>query len=232
MSENTATVPMHVGIILDGNRRWAKENGLSSLEGHKKGSEVFRDIAQAALDRGVKYMSAFVFSSENWNRSKEEVAYLMDLFIWMAKKEAKELAKKNIKVCFLGERTNLSPKLLKAMDDAEEKTKDNTKGTVLFCLNYGGKQEIVSAVNKILQKNPGATSITEEQIIENLYQPEVPPVDFVIRTSGEHRLSNFMLWRSAYSELYFAKKHWPAFTKDDLNEALDKYASRQRRFGK
>ncbi len=202
------------------------------MEGHKKGADNFKVISKAAFKSGVKYMTAFVFSSENWNRSKEEVAYLMDLFIWLAKSQVAELDKENIRVCFIGEDTRLSDKVIKAMRNAEERTKDNTAGTILFCLNYGGQQEIASAVNQILKDDPQVKEVTPELIEQNLYQPDVPPLDLIIRTSGEQRISNFMLWRAAYSELYFANVHWPAFSEDDLQVALDDYAHRQRRFGK
>lgn len=228
----SASVPAHVGIILDGNRRWAKEQALSSFDGHKKGYENLKDIAKYAFDTGVKYVSAYVFSTENWKRSNEEVDYLMKLLIWVAKNEIKELDKNNIKVQFLGEEEKLSKKVLDAMESAEARTANNSGGTLLLCLNYGGQQEVATAVNEILIKNPGVGSVTPELITAHLYNPEVPVVDLVIRTSGEQRLSNFMLWRAAYSELYFINKHWPEFTSDDFQAALDDYASRQRRFGK
>ena len=231
MSDSTVTIPKHVGFILDGNRRWAQAEGLPTLEGHKKGYENLKDIAKYAFDQGVEYVSAYVFSTENWKRSAEEVDYLMKFFIWVSKHEIKELDKRNIKVQFLGEEEPLSKEVLSAMESAEERTKNNTGGTLILCLNYGGKLEIASAVNKILAKNPGITELTPELIEQNLYKPGIPAVDLVIRTSGEQRISNFMLWRAAYSELYFVQKHWPAFTTDDLQTALDDFASRDRRFG-
>lgn len=231
MSDSTATTPRHVGFILDGNRRWANNEGLPALEGHKKGYENLKDVAKYAFDQGVEFVSAYVFSTENWKRSAEEVDYLMKLLIWVSKHEIKELDKRNIKVQFLGEDKPLSKKVLDAMAAAEERTKDNTGGTLILCLNYGGKLEIASAVNAILAQDPDEKNITPDQIEAHLYKPEIPAVDLVIRTSGEQRISNFMLWRAAYSELYFVQKHWPAFTNEDLQVALNDFASRDRRYG-
>ncbi|HVE80706.1 MAG TPA: polyprenyl diphosphate synthase [Candidatus Dormibacteraeota bacterium] len=231
ISAHQDSVPQHIGLILDGNRRWAKDNGLPSLEGHRRGSEVFKNMAKAAFERGIKYVSVYVFSTENWNRSKEEVGYLMDLFYKLAKKDTDYLHKQNIKVLFIGSLEGLSTKVVTAMREAEVKTKDNTAGTLAICLNYGGQLEIADAVKKMVGDGVKQQEITPEKIDEYLYAPGVPSVDLVIRTSGEQRLSNFMLWRSAYSELLFVKKHWPDFTEADLDEALAEYARRQRRYG-
>ncbi len=228
--DSQQVIPTHLGLILDGNRRWAREQGLPQLEGHRKGYENLKVIGQAALDKGVQYVSAYVFSTENWNRSKEEVEYLMKLLLWVAKHEVNELHKQNVRVRFLGSRKGLSKQIIKAIDGAEAKTKDNTKGTMAMCLNYGGQQEILDAVVKLVEDK--TQDITPDSIEQNLYAPDIPPIDLIIRTSGEQRLSNFMLWRAAYSELYFSKKHWPAFTPADLDEALADFAARQRRFGK
>jgi undecaprenyl diphosphate synthase len=231
MSDKTTTVPVHLGLILDGNRRWAKAQGISTYEGHRKGYENLKTIGKAALQRGVKYVSAYVFSTENWKRSAEEVDYLMKLLLWVAKNEVKELDKENIRVVFAGTRDRLAKNVINAMDDAEKRTRHNTGGTLVLCLNYGGHEEIKSAVNKILADQPGIDAVTTEQIEQNLYAADVPPIDLLIRTSGERRISNFMLWRVAYSELYFVDHHWPAFTEADLDTALADYAQRQRRFG-
>ena len=232
MSDAQYDAPVHLGIILDGNRRWAREHSLPTVEGHKKGYENLKNIAKYAFDHGAKYVSAFVFSTENWNRSTEEVDYLMKLLLWVAKNEVKELNKHNIRVRFLGEEERLNAKVLEAMRNVEELTKDNTAGTLLLCLNYGGQQEIASAVNAALAKSPGLTKITPELIEEHLYGADIPAADLIIRTSGEQRLSNFMLWRAAYSELYFSDKNWPAFDEDDMQQALDNFSKRSRRFGK
>lgn len=232
MSDAQHDAPVHLGIILDGNRRWARQHGLPTVEGHKKGYENLKNIAKYVFDRGVKYVSAFVFSTENWNRSAEEVDYLMKLLLWVAKNEVKELNKHNIRVQFLGEKERLNAKVLEAMQNVEELTKDNTAGTLLLCLNYGGQQEIASAVNRAFAQNPSLTQVTPELIEQNLYAPHIPPADLIIRTSGEQRISNFMLWRAAYSELYFNDRNWPAFTEKDMQEALDNFSKRHRRFGK
>ena len=229
MAGNTQ-IPTHLGLILDGNRRWAKAQGLPTLEGHRKGYENLKTIALSAFDNGVKYVSAYVFSTENWNRSSEEVDYLMKLLIWVAKHEVKILDKHNIRMRIIGSRDKLSNQVLKAIDEAEKITKENTGGTLCLCLNYGGQQEIIDAVNKIItQKNSKTTSVAD--FSKYMYTPDVPPVDLIIRTSGEQRLSNFMLWRAAYSELLFVDKHWPGFNVVDLEEALKEYAKRQRRYG-
>lgn len=231
MPTTHTSVPTHLGLILDGNRRWAREHGLPTMEGHKKGYENLKNVAQYAFKQGVKYVSAYVFSTENWKRSAEEVDYLMKLLIWVSRHEIKELDKENIRVQFLGEEERLSQDVISAMESAEERTKDNTGGTLLICLNYGGHQEIATAMNKILIKNPGIQEVSQEMIEKHLYKPDVPAVDMIIRTSGEQRISNFMLWRAAYSELYFTNVHWPAFSEQDLQLALDNFAARQRRFG-
>lgn len=229
MAKSNSTLT-HLGLILDGNRRWAKAQGLPTLEGHRKGYENLKTISLAAFDKGVRYVSAYVFSTENWNRSKEEVDYLMKLLIWVAKHELKELDKKNIRVKFVGSKDKLSKSVIKAVEEAEAKTINNTAGTLLLCLNYGGHQEIVDAVNKIItQKHNGPVSVKDFE--NQLYAPGVPSMDLVVRTSGEQRLSNFMLWRAAYSELLFVDKHWPDFSESDLDAALENYANRQRRFG-
>lgn len=221
-------LPRHLGLILDGNRRWARSRGLPQLKGHQKGYENLKTIARAGFKRGVPFISAYIFSTENWNRSEDEVSYLMDLAYDVATKEVRELNKDNIRVRFLGSRDHLSSRLLEAIDEAEDITRRNSGGTLALCFNYGGQQEIVDAVNEIRDQ---PTLITAEAIEEHLYAHDVPPLDLIIRTSGEQRLSNFMLWRSAYAELYFCDVHWPAFSEDDLERALEDYAARQRRFG-
>jgi undecaprenyl diphosphate synthase len=231
MAEDTQ-VPAHVGFILDGNRRWAKSQGLPTLEGHRRGYSNLKTIGKAAIKRGVRYVSAFIFSTENWKRTQEEVAYLMDLAYWVATKEVDEIHKDGIRVRFLGSEENVSPKLLQAIRSAEEKTKHNTNGTLALCFNYGGQLEIADAMKRIIEQGIASSDINPDMIAQNLYEPDIPALDLIIRTSGEQRLSNFMLWRAAYSELYFTNKHWPAFSEEDLDEALKEYAKRNRRFGK
>ena len=225
-------VPRHVGLILDGNRRWAKENGFSStLQGHKAGYDNLKNLADYAFSRGIRNVSAYVFSTENWNRSKEEVDYLMKLLLRMMKRDIKELHSKGIKVLWLGTKVGLKPDIIEAIENAIRKTEKNIKGTLAFCLNYGGQQELADATAKIISEGYKAEDITPELIEKHLYAPELGPVDLMIRTSGEQRLSGFNLWRCSYAELIFTDKKWPAFTNEDLDLALAEFAKRSRRFG-
>jgi undecaprenyl diphosphate synthase len=229
---NPAAVPRHLGLILDGNRRWAQERGLPPVEGHKQGYENLKTISDAAFSGGVEYVSAYVFSTENWNRSPAEVNYLMKLMMWIFRHELDNFMKHGIRLRLMGSKLRLGKALVKAIIEAEERTKRNDKGTLLLCLNYGGQQEIVDAMKQIVAAGTSADDITAEMIERHLYAPGVPPVDLIIRTSGEQRLSNFMLWEGAYSELMFTKTYWPDFTSDELQQMLVQYAGRQRRLGK
>jgi len=224
----------HIGIILDGNRRWAKKQGIKTLEGHKQGAEALRDVALKGFDegyeKGLRYVTAYVFSNENWKRTEEEVGYLMKLLLRSVDKYLEEIHKKGIKIVILGRRKGLKKDIIKALDKVTKKTKNNTKATLALCFNYGGKEEIVDAANAAISE--GNTEVSLENIEQNLYSPDVPPVDLIIRTSGEQRTSGFMLWRAAYSELYFVDKYWPDFTVEDLREAINWYLNRERRFGK
>jgi undecaprenyl diphosphate synthase len=224
-------VPRHLGLILDGNRRWAKEHGVPTAEGHRQGFLNAKTLGRSLFDSGVEYVSAYVFSTENWNRSKDEVKQLMKLFLWIAKHEAKELNKDGIRLRIIGSRLRLGKTLVKALHEAEVLTENNTRGTLLLCLDYGGQQEVVDAVKDIAASGVDLEEITAELISEHLYAPDVPPLDLVIRTSGEERLSNFMLWRTAYSELMFTDTYWPALSEAELKGMLDEYGRRQRRFG-
>lgn len=224
-------VPNHLGLILDGNRRWARARGLPTLEGHKEGYDNLKSIAEHAFNSGVKYVSAYVFSTENWNRSEDEVTYLMGLLLKFFKKDCKQLNKEGVKIMWLGSRLKLSEKILKAVDEATEMTKNNTKGVLALCFNYGGYDEISEAVKKMIKLGVKPEDVNPELIRGNLFCPDLPDLDLVIRTSGEQRISNFMLWRIAYSELYFTDKFWPEFHPADLQIALDDYANRSRRFG-
>lgn len=229
-------IPKHIGYIVDGNRRWAKARNLPTLEGHKAGFEVLKRIVEVSFERGVKFVSAYIFSTENWNRSAEEVAYLMKLFEIYFDKEIKKLHRKGVKVVFAGNRTeNVSPKLVKIIERAEELTRENTVGTLCLCFNYGGQFEIVEAVRKIAEqvsKNElSPQEISTETIAQNIYTPEIPPVDLTVRTSGEQRISNFQLWRMAYSEMIFLEKTWPEMTAEDVDFCLENYKKRDRRMG-
>lgn len=224
MEENV--LPKHLGFIVDGNRRWARERGLPTLEGHRRGIELVADIAEECHKQGVKIASFYIFSTENWNRSKEEVEYLMDLVEKCLKKFIKRCLKTDTKIAILGTKERLSDRLKEAVKEAEEKTRECKENILGLCFNYGGKQEIVDAANKI------EGEVTIEKLEANLYHPEVPALDMVIRTSGEQRISGFMLWRMAYSEMLFLDKKWPDMTREDVGLILGEFAGRQRRFGK
>lgn len=233
MSEEVVPViPQHVGYIVDGNRRWAKQHGLPTYEGHLAGYNALKEVAIETLNQGVKFMSAYVFSTENWTRSSDEVKKLMGLTLKVLGADVPEFNKHNVRLKIIGSRDGVDAKILKAIDAAEEATAQNTGGELAVCFNYGGQTEIAEAVKKIVQSGISADEITPELIGQNLYAPEVPPIDIIVRTSGEQRLSNFMLWRSAYSELLFLKKTWPDMTKDDVASIMKEYAKRQRRYGK
>jgi len=224
-------VPRHVGYIVDGNRRWAKKHGLPTYEGHLAGYNALKEVALETLACGVEYMSAYVFSTENWKRSADEVKHLLGLVLRLVSSDVPEFNKHNVRLVVLGSREGVPAKVLKAIEKAELDTAQNTGGVFALCFNYGGQLEITDAVKKIVQAGTSADDITEELIAENLYAPGVPPLDLVVRTSGEERLSNFMLWRSAYSEFIFLKKNWPDMTKSDVDFIMEEYAQRHRRFG-
>lgn len=230
MSEDCA-VPTHVGYIVDGNRRWAKDRGLSASQGHTAGYEKIKEIVVETCRRGVPYVSAYVFSTENWRRSKVEVDWLMELIVRMLKKDIHVFTENNIRLRIVGVRDRLSKRVISAINEAEAITKHLTGGTFIACFNYGGQQEIVDAVNKVRQEVDSSRDLTVNEFAQFLYTPDVPPCDVIVRTSGEKRLSNFMLWRSAYSEFVFLKKAWPEMTKRDVVGILKKYARRSRRFG-
>lgn len=228
---NKSSVPRHIGYIVDGNRRWAKTHGLPAYEGHLAGYNALQEVAIATFDAGIPYMSAYTFSTENWKRSEEEVSKLIGLTIRLLTADLHLFEERNVRLRVLGSREGLSDKVIKAIDNAEQRTADNTTGTLALCFNYGGQLEITEACKKIVQSGVDIEEITPELVEKNLYAPEVPPIDLVVRTSGEQRLSNFMLWRAAYSELLFLDKPWPDMTKDDVTAILEEYSRRSRRFG-
>lgn len=227
----TLTAPTHIGLILDGNRRWAKEHGLSVARGHKAGYYNLKTITRAAMQYGVRYVSAYVFSNENWKRDRREVRDIMKLLLWVLQHEIKELDREGIRIRVVGSKLKLGAGLIGAIHRAEEQTKDNERGTLLLCLDYGGQQEIVEATKRIASAGYAPEAITPDLISQYLYAPDVPPLDLIIRTSGEQRLSNFMLWESAYSELLFTKTYWPDFSEMELKKAFAAYNRRARRFG-
>jgi len=232
MNVDDGVIPIHIGFILDGNRRWARENGRSIAQGHRQGYQNLKTISKAALKHGVRYVSAYVFSTENWQRDRQEVNDIMGILRWALKHEVKEFHKDNIRLRIIGSKVKLGAALVTAIHDAEKLTENNTRGTLLLCLDYGGQQEIVDAIKRISLTGIAAEDIDADMITRHLYAPDIPAPDLIIRTSGEQRLSNFMLWESAYSELMFNPKNWPDYTEEDLLSSLKKYARLNRRFGK
>lgn len=227
-------IPCHVGIIMDGNGRWATKRGLSRSVGHKAGADNIKKLCLHAADVGVKYLSLYAFSTENFKRSAEEVNFLMDLFIRVFTTEFKVFEENNVKVLFSGRREPLSKKVLETMDGIVERTKNNTDLVLNICLNYGGQSEIADTTKKICQMYKDGLikleDITPEFIQHNLYQ-DLPPLDFVIRTSGELRTSNFMPYQSSYAEYYFPKILFPDFDNVEFDKAIEEFNKRNRRFG-
>ena len=219
----------HLGIIADGNRRWAKENGLPKIEGHTRGLKTIEELVAAGAKAGIPFMSFYVFSTENWGREEAEVSHIMKLAETEILKMAEKMAKNNERLLILGSRGKVNPTLTSLGEKAEKITADCTGTTVCFCFNYGGEQEIADAANKAVA---AGEEITPETIRKHLYHPEVPDVDMVVRTSGEERISGFMLWRVAYAEMMFVKKYFPEMTSEDIDEILAEYEKRNRRFGK
>lgn len=228
MSEQIDKVPNHIGYIMDGNRRWAKGHGIPTYEGHLAGYNRVKEITKASVEAGVKYISFYAFSTENWDRTEKEVSYLMKLMMRMLTSDLEEVVGENVRIIVAGTDERLDKKIVQAARAAEEKTANNTRATVLLCFNYGGQKEIVEAVKKLVESGE---EINEEGISNHLYAPDVPPCDVVVRTSGEQRISNFMLWRVAYSELIFVEKHWPDMTAEDVKKVIAEYNRRVRRYG-
>lgn len=235
-SDNKTTpeivLPKHIGFIMDGNRRWAKEQNLSSLKGHYQGAEVLKEIALACFKFGVPIVSVYAFSTENWGRSKTEVTYLMKLIIKFVDENLQELIENQVRIIHIGSREGLPKAVLSAIDKAVKTSENFTNGTLALCINYGGQQEIVDAAKKLLRHQTDPRRLSVREFEQALYAPEIPPLDLVVRTSGEYRTSGFMLWRAAYAEYTFVDKYWPDFSKQDLRAVLLYYAKRQRRFGK
>ena len=227
-------IPNHVAIILDGNRRWAKKRGMKPQEGHYKGFTNLENLADYVFSKGVKVLSVYAFSTENFSRAKDEVDYLMDLFAVAFKKYFETQNKKNVKIVFSGRREPLPEKVLKMIDEVTEKTKDNTGPIFNICVNYGGRPEIVDTTKKICEmvKNGEISidDIDEDLFTKNLYQ-DLPAIDLMIRTSGELRLSNFLLWQNAYAEFYFPEIEFPGFDEKEFDKALEVFDKRNRRFG-
>lgn len=234
MTDIDLKIPNHIGIIVDGNGRWATRKGLSRSMGHKAGCDNIKKISEYAFSKGVNCISYYVFSTENFKRSKEEVDYLMNLFTTVFEKQAKYFHKKNIKIIFSGRKEPLPKSVIKTSFKITEMTKNNTGGIINFCLNYGGQSEIIDATLKIINDLENNKISKEDITIDNyskyLYQ-DLPMLDFLIRTSGEYRVSNFMLWQLSYAEFYFPEVCFPDFNEKEFDKALLVYNKRDRRFG-
>jgi len=222
----------HIAIIMDGNRRWAREKHLPTPVGHKKGVDSLREITRACDDFGIKYLTVYAFSTENWNRKPEEVDFLMDLVAVTLENELAEMHKENVKIRFIGDKNRLSDKLQKIMQNAEHTTQNNTGVVLQIALNYGSRDEIVHAVKNIIDSGVSADKICEKLISENLYTAGIPDPDILIRTGGEKRISNYLLWQIAYSEIIVREEFWPEFDKKVLSECILEFGKRQRRYGK
>lgn len=227
-------IPVHVGVIMDGNGRWAKKRGLPRKVGHRQGAQNFRAITRHAKQVGVKYITFYAFSTENWKRPQEEVDALMDLFEKYLD-ELDDFLKEHVRIRFIGDRSKLSESLQKKMRDSEEKSKDYDIMTLLLAINYGGRDEICHSCKVLAQQVKEGKlepqDITMDMIEQNLYTQDVPPVDLVIRPSGEQRLSNFMIWQCAYAEFYYSDILWPDFNNNEFDKAILAYSDRNRRFG-
>ena len=228
-------LPKHIAVIMDGNRRWAKSKNMPVSFGHKEGAKTLEKIVRYANKIGIKYITVYAFSTENWKRTTEEVTALMNLFQSYLDDYSKRADSENIKVKIIGNRQGLSEKMQKSIEKCMERTKDNTGITFNIALNYGGRDEITNAVKqiaeKIQNKEINIEDITEQMISDNLYTAEQPDPDLLIRTSGELRLSNFLPWQLAYTEFLFVDKNWPDFNEKDLDDAIEVYKSRNRKFG-
>lgn len=226
----------HIAIIMDGNGRWAKKRNLPRSAGHKKGAETLQEIVKGASEMGIQYMTVYAFSTENWKRDEEEVNYLMDLLRQYLKNELKEINKQGGKILFIGERNMLANDIVTQMENIEKQTAGNDKFTFIVALSYGSRAEIISGVKKIsslvANGDMSISDIDEKSFSSALYTYGIPDPDLVIRTSGEQRISNYLLWQIAYSELFFTKTLWPDFTVAELKKIIDDFNSRERRYGK
>ena len=225
------SIPAHVAIIMDGNGRWAKQRGLPRLAGHQAGTENLRRTIRACVELGIRYLSIYAFSTENWGRPKEEVEGLLRILESVIEKELNELHKEGVQLRHIGRLEKLPEALRKKVESAIELTKDNTTLTVVVAFNYGGRDEIVFAVEKLIKEGTKVEDISEALITQHLFTAGIPDPDLIIRTSGEMRLSNFLIWQAAYSEYYVTPAYWPDFDKAELQKAIDAYCQRSRRFG-
>ncbi|MFR1502651.1 MAG: isoprenyl transferase [Opitutales bacterium] len=222
----------HIAIIMDGNRRWAKEKHLPSAMGHQKGVDSLRSTMRLFDRFGIKYLTVYAFSTENWNRKKEEVEFLMGLLAKTLLNELDDMHKENVRIRFLGDLTKLSKNLVDIVKNAENKTKDNTGVNLNIAFNYGSRDEITNALKAIIQEGLKSEDITEDTISNHLYTKDIPDPDLLIRTGGEKRISNYLLWQLAYSEIYVTDAYWPEFDENELSKAIVEFEHRNRRFGK
>ncbi len=229
---NIRQVPDSIGIIMDGNRRWAKAQGMSPLKGHHAGGKTLKNVVRWARDAGVKHIIFYTFSTENWNRSEEEVSYLLNLIGEFIAAELETFNTEGGVLHYAGDLSRFSESLQQTLKNSEEKTKNNPGPHVYFALNYGGRQEILSAVKKIAAENPKSEDITEEYFAKHLQTGDMPDPDLIIRTSGEMRLSGFLPWQGVYSELFFTNTFWPDFSQEEFLKILEEYGQRERRRGK
>lgn len=234
-TDNAGFVPTHLAVIMDGNGRWATKRGLPRKAGHKAGAEKLRKMTEWCGNRGIKYLTVYAFSTENWSRPTDEVSALMDLLIEFLYKYDPEMEEQGVRLRVQGDKATLPPHIREELDLAENRSIHRSKMQLIIAFNYGGRRELVHAAREICRKAVkdgfDPDSIDEKMISENLYLPDVPDPDLVIRPSGEYRLSNFLIWESAYAELWFSNILWPDFTQKDLDMALAEYAKRDRRFG-
>lgn len=233
--QNSPDIPRHIAIVMDGNGRWALRRGLPNIAGHKAGAETLKKICKSAATMGVEYLTVYAFSTENWSRPHSWVHELMELLKYYLKFELKDLIKNNIRLHVIGDKKNISGDLSELIETAIEKTKKNDGINLIIALSYGGRSEIAHAVKviakKVQEKTLTVEEITEEVVAKHLYTSKFPDPDLFIRTSGELRVSNFLLWQIAYTELYFTKKLWPEFETEDLKQAIEDYQNRERRYG-
>ena len=225
-------LPKHIAITMDGNGRWAKEKGKNRIFGHNQGIEAVRDTVEGAVEYGIKFLTLFAFSTENWNRPKHEVNALMKLLISSIHNETKTLLKNNIKLQTIGDTKQLPQQCQNELEECINLTKENSSMTLTLALSYSGKWEIINAINNLIKTERENQNISESDFEQYLSTNNVPDPELLIRTSGEKRISNFMLWQIAYSELYFTEKKWPDFRREDLKKAIINYQQRERRFGK
>ena len=225
-------MPQCIGIILDGNRRWARERGKPLFEGHRVGlRETLKKIVLAVRDRGIPHLAVFMFSTENWGRAGDEVSYLMDLFRSAAKEDLRELGREGVRIRFVGQKERFSSDLQRLMEDTEKETAHNTKITLWACLSYGGRAEIAAAAKSAVASAYGG-DVSEDSLAQHLWTADMPDCDIIVRTSGEKRLSGFLMWKGAYAELFFLDAYWPDFDEKMLEDVLTEYVARERRMGK